>query len=619
MVLGLCGVGMRIVPDTSVIIDGRITAKLRDGEWDSPEVLISEAVLSELEAQANSGQEIGSRGLEEVQALRELCEHGRITLAFRGRRPSLEQIKLASSGEIDAVIRDLAYEENATLVTSDFVQAEVARAKGVPVVFLRPEVRYDFVKEIADYFSAETMSVHLKEGCSPKAKVGVPGSMRIVEIEPKVMSRHEVERLAQKIVGSARRSVEGFIEFDRGGGTVVQLRDIRIVIARPPFADGWEITAVRPVTRVGFEEYRFSEELKERLSSRQRGVIVAGPPGAGKSTLAAAIAEYLLAHHYVVKTIEEPRDLVVSDEITQYGALNGKFANTADLLLLVRPDYTVFDELRKTDDFVVFADMRLAGVGMIGVTHANRGIDAVQRMLGRVDLGVIPQVIDTVIFIDEGKIASVFDITFTVKVPCGMLEADLSRPVVEVKDFETGEVKFEIYTYGEQVVVMPVANGALSLVVGKNPLWRFAERQIAHEMRRYVRGPVEAEVTGDAGATVYVLEQEIPALIGREGRHIAQIEEDLGLHLTVVAWNEDRGGSQRSSEPREVKVFREDDKIVLFAGKQRSQEDVEVFADNRYLTTATVGRDGYIRIRNDTPTGRDLEKEVEQGTAIHLK
>ncbi len=38
---------------------------------------------------------------------------------------------------------------------------------------------------------------------------------------------------------------------------------------------------------------------------------------------------------------------------------------SADILLLVMPDYTIYDEVRKTRDFQVFADMRLAGVGMI--------------------------------------------------------------------------------------------------------------------------------------------------------------------------------------------------------------------------------------------------------------
>ena len=37
-----------------------------------------------------------------------------------------------------------------------------------------------------------------------------------------------------------------------------------------------------------------------------------------------------------------------------------------------------------------------------------------------------------------------------------MVEADLSRPVVEVRDFETQELDYEIYTYGEQTIVVPI-------------------------------------------------------------------------------------------------------------------------------------------------------------------
>ncbi len=31
----------------------------------------------------------------------------------------------------------------------------------------------------------------------------------------------------------------------------------------------------------------------------------------------------------------------------------------------------------------------------------------------------------------------------TVKVPSGMKEADLARPVIEIRDFETGELKMK--------------------------------------------------------------------------------------------------------------------------------------------------------------------------------
>jgi ATPase len=73
-------------------------------------------------------------------------------------------------------------------------------------------------------------------------------------------------------------------------------------------------------------------------------------------------------------------------------------------------------------------------------------------------MGIIPQMIDTVIFIDKGIIGSVYTLALTVKVPVGMNSEDLARPVVQVTHFYTGAVEYEIYTFGEQIVVMPTDN-----------------------------------------------------------------------------------------------------------------------------------------------------------------
>ncbi len=332
--------------------------------------------------------------------------------------------------------------------------------------------------------------------------------------------------MAHEITERVKRDPEGFIEFDRKGATVVQLGPIRVAIARPPFSDGIEITAVRPIAKVSLDDYRLSEELKARLIEKQRGTLIAGPPGAGKSTFAAGVAEFLQEEGYVVKTMESPRDLQVSDAITQYSPLGGSMASTANILLLVRPDYTIYDELRKTSDFQVFADMRLAGVGMVGVVHANRAIDALQRLIGRIELGVIPQVVDTIVFIDKGEVSLVYNVEFTVKVPSGMIEQDLSRPVIDVINFETAQVEYEVYSYGDQVVVMPVGE------VGK-PVWKLAEKEVQKEIGRYVRGPIDVLMMSDSKAIVYLDQRDIPRVLGTGGRTIDRIERALGISIDV--------------------------------------------------------------------------------------
>ena len=138
------------------------------------------------------------------------------------------------------------------------------------------------------------------------------------------------------------------------------------------------------------------------------------------------------------------------------------FEKTSDILLLVRPDYTIFDEIRTSDDFQIFADMRLAGVGMIGVVHASSALDAIQRFIRRVELGLIPSIIDTVVFVRNGAIHEILKLEMRVKTPYGMRDADLARPVVEVADYQTNKVLFEIYEFGSNIVVIPVTKKSRS-------------------------------------------------------------------------------------------------------------------------------------------------------------
>jgi ATPase len=447
---------MKIVPDTSVIIDGRISQILRELKDKGVEIIIPEAVVSELEYQANLGKETGFDGLDELTSLRKMVEKSKkkITLRFCGESPKPEHIKRARIGMIDELIRKAADENDATLITSDKIQALVSEAKGIRVKYIGPKIK-EVKPRIFDLFDQETMSVHLKENTPISAKKGHVGNFRLVQIAGRV-SREDMQDYAREIVEFSYSDPNGQIELEKKGATVVQLGEYRIVIARPPFSDGFEITAVKPLVQTKLSDYSLSKKLLKRLEAQAEGIFVAGSPGAGKTTFVQALAEFYLNRGKIVKTMEHPRDLQVPDVITQYGPLEGSMENTSDILVLVRPDYTIFDEVRKTRDFEVFADMRLAGVGMVGVTHANRAIDAVQRLIGRVELGVIPHIVDTVIFIEAGEIKEVYELGMVVKVPHGMREADLARPIIEVRDFETGKPEYELYSYGEEVVVIPI-------------------------------------------------------------------------------------------------------------------------------------------------------------------
>jgi ATPase len=112
----------RIVPDTSIIIEGLLSDKIGKREISPKEIIIHEAVLAELEHQANLGKAIGFLGLDEIKRIKDLSDKNNFQFSFKGQRPRAAEIRHASLGEIDALIRQLSYDEGDKLITSDKVQ-----------------------------------------------------------------------------------------------------------------------------------------------------------------------------------------------------------------------------------------------------------------------------------------------------------------------------------------------------------------------------------------------------------------------------------------------------------------------------------------------------------------
>jgi len=585
----------KLIPDTSIIIDGNVPAVIEKEGYTDVEVVIPYAVLDELQAQASKHREPGFVGLAEIKKLRVFCEGKGIKLTFLGERPGFDDIKLARSGRLDALITDVARTENGILLTADFVQALVAEASGVEVKHIPGEVKTtDLTFE--KYFTADTSSVHLKEGTRPLAKRGKPGKFELVRLSESLNSLEEIEQIIRELTEAARVSREGFVEINRAGALVIQLGRFRIAITRPPLSDGLEVTIVRPIVSLTLQDYHLSSKLMERLATRAEGILIAGPPGSGKTTFASSLAEFYLKQNKIVKTLESPRDLQVGPEITQYGPLEGDFEKTAEILLLVRPDYTIFDEVRRTKDFMIFPDMRLAGVGMIGVVHGSEAIDAIQRFIGRVELGMIPHVIDTIIFIQYGEVRNVFTLKLTVKVPTGMVEADLSRPVVEIYDFETGNLQFEIYTFGEENVIIPVGDVQAAAESGASKL---AEERILQELRKF-DPDAEAKLISANRAIVRVDNDIVPILIGKKGVTINRLEEKLGIKLDVEPLAPS-SGKEVQYEIKEV-----GNRFDITFDKDLTGKVANVYIGDEYLFSATVGKKSQIRVSKKSDLGKSL-------------
>ncbi|MDO5846225.1 MAG: PINc/VapC family ATPase [Methanocorpusculum sp.] len=585
---------MILVPDTSVVIDGRVTALIEKGEYRDAKIIIPEAVFAELEAQANQGREIGFSGLAELQKLCTLAEEGLVTLEYVGERPKLDQVKLAGGGEIDSMIRAVAIENNATFLTSDYVQAEVAKAKGLTVVFLKSETIDNFAPLlIDDFFDENTFAVYLKERVPPYARKGTIRESKLVNIREAPCTEHELRAISQECLERAKRHPDGFVEVEMPGVTVSQIGSMRITTTRPPFSDGIEVTIVRPTREVSFESYNFAAALKDRLKQGAGGMLVVGTPGSGKSTLEQNIAAYLSGENYIVKTIESPRDLMVADKITQYTSLDGSIAATGEVLTLLRPDYVVFDEMRRSEELAVFADLRLSGIKVIGGLHARSALDALIRLASLVDLNLIPQIVATMVFVKTGDISEIYNVSTGFGVPKALEQIGdpQVRPVVRLTNIITTETVAEAFRYEGEVMVTPAAGLPKAApiktlekakaeaaaaapakqaepepkqrtdapakpaepepaeapketappvhsmptyeVTEDNPAWVVLEKEIQNEICRFTEGDIVVRMISDTKAAVYIEDTDVPAAIGKAGKNIASVVSKVGIGIDV--------------------------------------------------------------------------------------
>lgn len=599
----------KLVPDTSVIIEGLLSYKIDSKEISVNEVIIHEAVLAELEHQANEKRAIGILGLEELEKLKDISEKNSVKLYFLGKKPSAAEIKHASLGEIDSMIRDLAFDEGATLLTADKIQAKAAKVKGVEVEFLQLEKRHKDLK-LEKYFDNKTMSVHIREEQPVKAKRGVPGSWEFIDVTKSNLNREDVQDISREIIEDAGIRRDGFVEIERVGSTIVQLGNYRIVITRPPFSDGWEITAVRPVRKLVLDDYTLSEKLHSRIAEQAEGILIAGSPGMGKSTFSQALAEFYASQGKVVKTVEAPRDMVLPESVTQYAISHGSPQEVHDVLLLSRPDNTIFDEMRNTEDFRLFTDLRLAGIGLAGVVHATNPVDAIQRFVGRIELGVIPQVVDTVIFIKNGQVFKVLSIHMVVKVPAGMTEADLARPVVVVDDFETNKTEFEMYSYGEETVVVPVDESKKF----DSGLHSLAAKSIEEVFRRYT-DDLTVEMISDKKVKVYVPENVISKIIGKKGSNIDELEKELRMSIDVEALKFDQQEGKKEAK-YDFKITKK--KIVFTLSTKLTGKDIFIYVNDDYLLTTKLGKGGQMQIKGNNKIGRILIDALNNNENVKL-
>ena len=246
---------------------------------------------------------------------------------------------------------------------------------------------------------------------------------------------------------------------------------------------------------------------------------------------------------------------------------------------------------------------------MVGVVHANSPLDAIQRFIGKIELGIIPNVLDTVVFVKDGQIEKVYDLELKVKVPTGMTESDLARPVIEIRNFENNVLEHEIYTFGEENVIVPIGKKTQKVGIEK-----LAQDKIRDTFKRY-DPQSEVEILSDSRVRVFVDKQAIPSIIGRGGSNINDIEKSLHIHIDVV----ERDSSTTSGSGDLPFSFSESKtSLVLTVSREYTSMHGDIFVNDKYVTTARIGKKGQIKIPRRSDVAKNLMQLAATQNEIHI-
>ena len=148
----------------------------------------------------------------------------------------------------------------------------------------------------------------------------------------------------------------------------------------------------------------------------------------------------------------------------------------------------------------------------------------------------------------------------------------------------------------------------------KSSVDKIAEQEILRKVKKLVpkRAKVDVEVISPERANIYIPEEFVPKIIGKNGKRIAEIEESIGISLGVEVIE----AKPVNKAPFEVDILHTKKQLILELGRDNGRKNFDIMIDGEYLLTATTSKKGEIKIKRGIELSDFIIEAIEMGLKI---
>ena len=180
------------------------------------------------------------------------------------------------------------------------------------------------------------------------------------------------------------------------------------------------------------------------------------------------------------------------------------------------------------------------------------------------------------------------------------------------------EVKYDDYcTYEEvaEAINVMVIRGAPAIGAAAGYGMVLAVNSIENEFRIYSDN-ILVDVVSDNKAVVYVPEDKIARIIGKQGSNIDEIEKRLGIGIDIKEIETQKDSKEKQELDFETKMGKK--AILFYLGMDMQDRDIDVYVEDDYLLTAKTGKTGNIKIKKNNKIGKIILNAVNSGEKVKL-